>query len=821
MATEMFEVWLWNAANTTYRVLPRLSTALAGQVQTAEWRITRTDGYADATLTLSGSLADASGVGNGRRVEFWGVDASGNSVRMYRGYISRIEQQAQTASNPARLIVSLLGIWQKRSKLICRQRWAFPSSVDIATAWSYAAQRFVAKKYPYLSLYAVTTGQTVDTVDGYRVTFGDLSQTLIEQTGGFAVSGGDVDPLTGADRLFFRPFGAAASPSHVLPFPDPAKRTVTFQADSDASKIVNVLELDGGTLRYPNLLAQSCNANTAFEAPVFNGTTSDLLDPGTLYGGASYKPGDGGSGYGTSEDRFPLAVYDNPGEGQTWTFPKSGKSITAADNYTFWTRLRTGYGGDVATVILRIIWQTAGGAIIRTDTQSWSNATGLSGIWDTYTLTKAAPATATKGYCQVEVTARTGSSSVVMGAPKFYDATVLLQDGWELHPTGIGVVNNVDWVYETDAYLGAYCVSIDATSSDADNDDVVIRPTNNSPFTVSGAEQIRFSVWVKPYPGSASPKLQLQLFDYSSSDSLYGDSRSDVAAGSFTGATGWTRYDLLKTVNTQAAKCRASLAIRSSGKVLVGAMQVRDSAAEASEFVRANILEGNYRADTLGSGSVAASVTTYDEQPERDAQDNIATQTDAQAYALAKFAARSMPVERPQIELVGEARDFWPGQYVRGIGSSASAILPSPLPIAEVEGRFDGSLVRLRPYLQTERESEVRVIRALIDQQNKKGRGNGGSGGGAAYSSRSSTGGGITAGYSTIQDEGSSAAQQTTLNFIGANVTVADDSGNSRTNVTIADGISTTVTLEKITSGGANGSLTFTNGLLTAKTDPT
>jgi len=37
----------------------------------------------------------------------------------------------------------------------------------------------------------------------------------------------------------------------------------------------------------------------------------------------------------------------------------------------------------------------------------------------------------------------------------------------------------------------------------------------------------------------------------------------------------------------------------------------------------------------------------------------------------------------------------------------------------------------------------------------------------------------------------------------------------------IAGGISATVTLAKLTGGGANGSLTFTNGLLTAKTDPT
>ena len=37
----------------------------------------------------------------------------------------------------------------------------------------------------------------------------------------------------------------------------------------------------------------------------------------------------------------------------------------------------------------------------------------------------------------------------------------------------------------------------------------------------------------------------------------------------------------------------------------------------------------------------------------------------------------------------------------------------------------------------------------------------------------------------------------------------------------INSGITGTVTLAKITAGGTNGSLTITNGIITAKTDPT
>ena len=67
-----------------------------------------------------------------------------------------------------------------------------------------------------------------------------------------------------------------------------------------------------------------------------------------------------------------------------------------------------------------------------------------------------------------------------------------------------------------------------------------------------------------------------------------------------------------------------------------------------------------------------------------------------------------------------------------------------------------------------------------------------------------------------------------TLHYHSADRNRANHTG-TQTLSTISDagtaagvsGLSTTVTLAKITTGGTNGSLTFTNGVLTAKTDPT
>lgn len=51
---------------------------------------------------------------------------------------------------------------------------------------------------------------------------------------------------------------------------------------------------------------------------------------------------------------------------------------------------------------------------------------------------------------------------------------------------------------------------------------------------------------------------------------------------------------------------------------------------------------------------------------------------------------------------------------------------------------------------------------------------------------------------------------------------IADGTGDIGTlNAILAPGITGTVTLAKITGGGANGSLTFTKGIITAVTNPT
>jgi hypothetical protein len=69
-------------------------------------------------------------------------------------------------------------------------------------------------------------------------------------------------------------------------------------------------------------------------------------------------------------------------------------------------------------------------------------------------------------------------------------------------------------------------------------------------------------------------------------------------------------------------------------------------------------------------------------------------------------------------------------------------------------------------------------------------------------------------GYGTIQEEGSNLTARTTMNFVGAGATAADDAGNSRTNITIPGGM-TALTGDVTASGTGSQAATLANTAVT------
>lgn len=268
-----FEVRLFASVPVTnatpYRVL------LYKSLSSARWHITRTDGYADATLTLHGTIDEQGNLANGRCIEFWGRDKTGVLIRLYRGKVVYLkEQRRDTGTRAGKSLVqtevTLLGIWNERKQTVIRQRYVYPSAADVSAVFSRLASKWILPKSPGIAIDPQPTGQTISSLDAWRRYFGDVVSDLIDATGGDAVSGGDVDPVSNLDRLYLRPFDSPAN-ALTLVFPDPSKGVLRYDKEQDATQISNVIDLAGGAGRFPNLLAEAVNGNTSFEYPTFAG----------------------------------------------------------------------------------------------------------------------------------------------------------------------------------------------------------------------------------------------------------------------------------------------------------------------------------------------------------------------------------------------------------------------------------------------------------------------------------------------------------------------------------------------------------------------
>ncbi len=786
-----FSVRLFTAYKQHYRTISGAKDK-AGAVISAQWSITRTEGYADAELVLAGPAKACRGMVNGRRIEFWGVDAAGAEVRLYRGEVVRVAQDRTNGATQT--TVTLLGIWLKVSKLVVRQRYAWVDKPDLSESFTRIASTWVAGKYANVRVEASPTGQTIDSIDGWRRSFGDVTNDLIDATGGFAVSGCDVSEITGQDRLFFRAYDSPTNVTHWLRFPDPSRRVTIYDRDTDASKIANIVDLVGGSHRFPNLLAEAVEGNTSFEQPQFNAaTTGNLLvdagfedrDASDIYGGASYKSG--GLSEGPTDGGETMLELDNVGEG----FVKEVTTqIFAGNEYTFEPRLRLATGASIGSKIrLSIAWYN-GNTLLDTDTKDYDDSNLLdSATWQSFDVTGICPDGTTRFECRGELITKVGQGILVDNLSA-YDSSMIRQAGWMVKPTGSAVIEKLKWNYEG-GYHGAYAVYAKVQAENISFNDVAFYPLGDARFTVSGNQTLRLGVWVRLAPGVlTAPLCMLRVEDSTGqSDELFftpGVDAPDATDGV------WMLYTFTQTVNENADNATYNFTIRGDGEIIFDACQVRDAAVTvaemAADFLEAEAIEAVVRADAsqFAGTPVADSIETWGEIPTTD-DINATTQDDIQAYAAAKLKAVAVPIEKPPIEVVGHAVAFWPGQYIGAIGRDAAEVMPEPLPIAEVEGSYQDGLLRLRPITVSERESETRVTRRIARDAARKAGGSGGRsyspGGGAG----SPGGGGIAdgQGYATIQEEGVALTPRGTINFLGTGVTAADNALTGATDVTI------------------------------------
>jgi len=767
----IFEIRVFSQDAGDYRILPlRL-------VSGCKWRIGRSNGYADATLSLHGDASSDSqfaGLVTSRRVEFW---HAGN--RCYRGYVERIEPSEENDQEAKTSQVILYGRFYRLGKHRVQKRYAVFGGVDGGVIAADLVNRFVIP-YEALSVATATaiTGVNFDSLDAWNITFEEAIKRLLDSSGGGLVAGCDIDKNDGgtgnggdananpADRFFLRAVGATGgvtAPRHVITVP--SRATGARERDIDSSKIVNTLYIQGGDARYPNLVADAVQGNTSFEYPVLSSDypgnlldNSDFEEGNLLFGtvdgwtlsGATAKQSNEGVGSPNAGRRFVRLNNTNDSVSQT-TNPDAG--VVVGQDYVFSTWLRKLTAASSPVVRLRVRWRNSGGSVIGTG-DSTSVTPDTTGPWQQYYVVTRAPAGATGYTVDVELTTA-GGEGVVVDTLALYQASGITSLGWEVVALGTAAITTIDYAYAgVPAYHGAYSLYVEGTASDSGDNDIEIRPANQSKFGMREGAGFRFSVWVRKAPGETThPKVRLQL-QYFGEDGEYNtDESQDFASGS--DWDDWTELVWEDTIENNTAFVWPLIKIRGNGKLCFDAVSVTDSAGPSGKFI-----EGGRFETTVDVRDVyVAGDAPYDYHVDSNGNipnlaeeiaevTSITTQDGAEDYARAYFDAHALGLTRKTVS-VHKFYDFWPGDYVRAVGAKRTSFLPVPLAIAEVEGTYQGGKFGLTAYLAEEKITEQRLLTKLAQEQVRLGGGGSPSVSGAVRSAGGSGGGSSPGGSPT------------------------------------------------------------------------
>jgi hypothetical protein len=122
------------------------------------------------------------------------------------------------------------------------------------------------------------------------------------------------------------------------------------------------------------------------------------------------------------------------------------------------------------------------------------------------------------------------------------------------------------------------------------------------------------------------------------------------------------------------------------------------------------------------SPDVAASVADFGYLPQIETIDTVSTRSDALAYAETTLTARALPAASVEVTLTAWPEALRPGQVVRAIGQAAADILPEPLPISEIRGRWSaGQPITLALTLGRDPSREAALIRRIARDAARRG----------------------------------------------------------------------------------------------------
>ncbi len=823
------------------------------------WKEIRYGGFADFTIETKAAFSDLASIIATDIVEVWI-----NGVPRYRGEIT---SRRRGLGEPPTLTLAGYGRMLRVGNHVVQKRYIKYGGYDVSLQFRDLVADTVEPFEPNLSVRVLPVGQTIEQLDAYGQTTKDAINSIVTYAANMAVWGCNVvtdpaDPDYLSDCLYMQPVSSSAD----WVIPASSRKTTSGETEEATDKVINVLYINGGSPKYPNLLY-----NGDFERPVFagNGVSNLLGNPGfeivsgssvadwTLSSGASPKPAGGLEGPPFAGNW--MVELDHVGE----TISQTDPVAVAAQDVTFAGHFRRELDDQAVSGTMSLEFLDGGGSTLATE--NYSGIAPPSVVWEYYYKTVRAPS----GAAQIRLSATldsiasvgTGSGGLLLDEMEVFLPAANGQDQWAMRPAGSAEVLSVNYLYP-DAYHGGYGVFVSQTSEDVDGQDIQWHTVNNLRYDVIASQEIMFGVWLKLPPGvTSNGKMFLEIHGYKSDGTRTGDGvRFSIDAGQTW--AGWKFFSTSYTMPTDAVKGEAWLTFRGDGAIIFDAFCARDIAAyttDAEWFIPDGNLQAVikaadlYAADTSAEGiSIAGSAAKYGEHVDIVSETSLTTIADAQAYARAVFEANALPPVSPVFERVDDPRVFRCGQAVALSGPDGQVLDGGQaLPIVMLTHTYDGSY---KVKISTERERPDPGANILYEIQKRLNLGNLGGGSGGGSGSAGTVGGGISGnssgGYwgteprtdtdSTLHDAYTPAggvhvtgADRTAWAGAAGEVTAAHASSLHGAYADLlsrleaieaqaAAGFTGTVALAKLTSGGTAGSLTVgAGGKMTAYTAPT
>lgn len=616
--------------------------------------------FSDWSLPVTS--AKASVLQFGDCVEAW----HGGAMR-HRGYVTDIEgDNGDTGS----AVVKGYGRSFDTTFVTITGWLQYPDKVDVSQAFSDIAAVFVAE-HTDVTVYTEGIGLYIDYLDTDGKTVKQALDALLDYCRSLATWGFDVDPDTGADRLYFR-----RRKSSKITVEVPGQALGHRTAKRTVADTKNVVTVTGGQPWWPQLVPNASfevlrrvqDLTTVGSNLIADGSFQNNLDLSpnwTLGGGAVVKQ----NGHGDPDAMFNDRVVELDGVGEyVQQVRVPDRPIVPGRSYHLGVWYRPEFSADMSAppeMRIDFAWQSGGVDVgpgyvfesVLADRQAWQ-------LYHNESIVAPDESYAVDGF-RIKFAHINGSAGdnrgVIIDGAYLTDGTVMYPEGWRSYPYGSAVVHADYAAVGVGVGLhGRTALYIKVSASDVNNQDVQYaygKPVDVGGLAdswqgytsnVIGGKTYRYSIWARFEEGWDRGKIYLGI--------KWRDQNGGLISRVEHPYSSWGAFDMVEWQNTfidvtapnNAVGVETYITFRGDFEGYIDCLSLRDT-------------EDPYVDTFLPNGSLSVTYSVLD----------LLTPDDGEAYnSISLYGRRATTVTVSDIAKIENAI-AWASEYLRTYAKQA------------------------------------------------------------------------------------------------------------------------------------------------------